>query len=248
MLIVSLNVNGVRSAMDKGLGRWIEDFAPDVVCFQEVKADRSLLPQIEAAFAGYRAYFSFAQKKGYSGVGTLTRQQPAEVFLQCGDDEFDREGRLIRLEFESFRLVNVYFPSGSMGAERQAVKERFMDFFYDYCAALPGRPTVIAGDFNICHQEIDIHHPERHHKDSGFLPHERAWFSKFLDMGWVDVFRQSHPEATAYTWWSFRSGARAKNLGWRIDYLLASRDLPFREARIHPEVVVSDHCPVSVRI
>ncbi len=248
MLVVSFNLNGVRSALDKGLAHWVAQTRPDVLCFQELKADRSLLPQVEAVFSEYRCYFSTAEKKGYSGVAILTLHEPNRVVVGCGNDEYDREGRMIQADFERFRLINVYLPSGSAGQERQAVKERFMDFFFDYCAALPPRPTLIAGDFNICHQEIDIHHPERHHKHTGFLPHEREWFGKFLACGRVDCFRRLHPHAVEYTWWSYRSQARAKNLGWRIDYIIASEDLPFSEARIHSDVYMSDHCPVSVRL
>lgn len=248
MLVVSFNLNGVRSALDKGLQDWVARLRPDVLCFQELKADRALLPQVEAAFPEYRGYFSPAEKKGYSGVGILARQEANRVVVGCGNDDYDREGRLVQTDFDRFRLINVYFPSGSSGDERQAVKERFMDFFFDYCAALPPRPTLIAGDFNICHQEMDIHHPERHHKHTGFLPHERAWFGKFLASGWVDSFRRLNPQSVEYTWWSYRSGARAKNLGWRIDYILASEDLELSEARIHSDVFMSDHCPISVRL
>jgi exodeoxyribonuclease-3 len=218
------------------------------LCFQELKADRSLLPQIQALFPQYHIQFATAEKKGYSGVATLTLQKPKSVAVGCGNDDFDKEGRIIRIELDSLRVVNVYFPSGSSGQERQSVKERFMDFFFDFCASLPPGPTLIAGDFNICHQECDIHHPERHHKHTGFLPHERQWFGKLLAQGWVDTFRKLNPESVEYTWWSFRAGARTKNLGWRIDYILASEDVKFSQARIHGEVLMSDHCPVSLKL
>jgi exodeoxyribonuclease-3 len=252
MKIVTFNLNGLRAADQKGLSEWIRIHDADIYCFQEIKMDASLHDTARALFPSYHAYFYSAQKKGYSGVGILSKHKPKEVTYGCGHDLYDAEGRNLWLHFDEFSLLNTYYPSGSQGEERQKIKEDFLAYMLPYLQnALEKYPKLVhVGDFNICHQEIDIHHPEKHHKVSGFLPHERAWFSSMLNLGLVDSLRVVNPNPDQYTWWSYRSGARAKNLGWRIDYQLVSEGLKDRiqDHRILSEIVMSDHCPTELHL
>jgi exodeoxyribonuclease III len=248
--IISYNVNGIRSAASKGLLNFIKEKDPDIVCFQELKA---LPTDVEPGLRepeGYKSYWHNAEKKGYSGVAIFTKQEPLHVEYGCGMPHYDREGRIIRLDFLEFSLLNVYLPSGSSGEERQAFKEVFMDEFYDYIRGLIVQfpRLVICGDLNICHKEIDIHNPVSNKNSSGFLPHERAWLSKFMDLGFVDSYRLHHPEPHQYSWWSFRFKSREQNKGWRIDYHLVSEALRenIADANIFQEAVQSDHAAVQV--
>jgi exodeoxyribonuclease III len=252
MRILTLNLNGLRSATSKGLVDWVAAHQADVYAFQELKLHAEIAPEHLAAFPGYRHYYHCAEQKGYSGVGFLTREEPIAVTCGTGDTEFDREGRVLRLDFPSLSILNIYLPSGTTGEPRQAVKERFLAHLLDYLPpVLEAHPKlVIVGDFNIAHTEHDIHHPTRAHKLSGFLPHERAWFSELLALGLVDTLRHIHPDGKLYTWFSFRSGARAKNLGWRLDYQLASTALvpQLIGAHVHSEAAFSDHLPVELSL
>lgn len=252
MKIVTYNVNGIRSAQSKGLLDWLRSTDADVVCLQEIKAS---LPDIDqAAFTdlGYFNYWYPAQKKGYSGVAILTKKEPKHVAYGSGLTQFDAEGRFIRADFDDLSVMSLYAPSGSSGEERQQVKFEFMDAFLPYAAELQQQlpKLVMCGDYNICHEAIDIHDPKGNAKSSGFLPEERAWFGELLASGWTDSFRHQVKEPHHYTWWSFRAGARANNKGWRIDYILTSKALQNQlgQVAIYPNAVHSDHCPSSLTL
>lgn len=254
--LVSLNLNGIRSATSKGLEAWVDQTRPDCICVQEVKAQA---PDVAGRFevlAGLRGHFHFAEKKGYSGVGIYTRHEPSEVRIGYGSSEFDAEGRYVELRFDTPRrrlsLVSCYFPSGSSGEERQQAKFRFLDQIYPHLQQLRGeREFILCGDVNIAHREMDLKNWKGNLKNSGFLPEERAWVTRLLDEGGlVDVYRQLQPEATdaAYTWWSNRGQAYAKNVGWRIDYHLATPALAARARTqaIYKGEKFSDHAPLTI--
>lgn len=239
--------------MRKGLVDWLasEDF--DVLCFQELKAHPDQFPQEEFEALGYHCFWEPAEKKGYSGVGLLSKKKPDSVQYGMGVKVYDNEGRILRADFGKTSVLSAYFPSGSSGEHRQAIKMKFLRAFTTYQRKLlEERPnSVICGDYNIAHKPIDIHDPVSNKKSSGFLPEERAWLDRFIKAGWVDSFRHIHPELEdQYSWWSLRSGARARNKGWRIDYCGVSSALQDRitDAGILPEVVHSDHCPIWVEI
>lgn len=247
--VSSLNLNGIRSATQKGLIDWISGNNYDMICFQELKATEADIPD-EVRNLEYHQYYHPAEKKGYSGVGILTKLKPESVQYGIGVDWIDREGRVLLLDYGSWCLASVYAPSGTTGDQRQEMKYLFLDdfsSFVDKMSAL-GKRVIYVGDFNIAHHEIDIHNPISNKKSSGFLPEERQWFSTFLDRGYTDVFRKLNPDLRdVYSWWSFRAGSRGNNKGWRIDYQLASRSLDdlLLGARIETDVVLSDHAPVT---
>ncbi len=252
MKIVTYNVNGIRAAITKGLLEWLQAVNPDVVCFQEIKAQIEQIPIERFEELGYHTYWYPAQKKGYSGVGILTKQKPNNVVYGMGMQSYDDEGRVLRIDFDNISVISVYHPSGTTGEVRQAFKMQWLDDFLNYIndlkATIPH--LVIAGDYNICHEAIDIHDPIRNATSSGFLPEERAWITKFIESGFIDTFRHFVKEPHHYTWWSFRAGARQKNLGWRIDYVMVSRALEshLKRAVILPEAKHSDHCPSLLEI
>jgi exodeoxyribonuclease III len=250
MHIVSYNVNGIRSATSKGLLNWMEQYKADVYCFQETKAERSQLDHAQFDFFGYNSYWFSAQKKGYSGVAIFTKHKPDNVVYGFGDPDFDSEGRIVRADFGDTSVISVYIPSGSSGDQRQAYKMVWLDYFYNYIDQLKKekKKLVICGDYNICHKPIDIHDPVSNKNSSGFLPEEREWLSKFIDNGFVDSFRQFHPEPHQYSWWTFRAGARERNKGWRIDYCMTTPNIEVKDAGILQQVKHSDHCPVWVHI
>lgn len=253
MLIASYNVNGIRSALSKGFREWLASENPDAVCLQEVKALENQFEISEFTDLGYHVYWFPAEKKGYSGVAILSKQKPTGVTYGMDHPFFDAEGRVIRADFDDWSLISAYFPSGSSGDERQAVKMQFLDDFFGYIQDLKQkRPNlVISGDYNICHKPIDIHNPVSNKNSSGFLPEEREWMSKFIEEGgFHDSFRNFNPDPHQYTWWSFRAGARKKNLGWRIDYHMVSDGLKDRmqTATIQANAIHSDHCPIFLKI
>ncbi len=252
MKIITYNVNGIRSAITKGFVDWLKAANPDMICLQEVKADENQIEKQLFEDLGYHIYWYSAEKKGYSGVAVLTKIKPKHVEYGCGIEIYDREGRVLRTDFEDFSLMSVYMPSGSSGQERQDFKFQWLADFQQYIDQLKVNfpNLIISGDYNICHQAIDIHNPKSNANSSGFLPEERAWMSGFLESGFIDTFRHFNPEPHHYTWWSFRAGARQKNLGWRIDYHCASKALEGRlkRALILPEAKHSDHCPALVEI
>ena len=251
--IITLNLNGIRSAWRKGVLPWLVSQQADVVCVQEVKAQLTDLTDEMHAPAGLHGYYHLAAKKGYSGVGLWCRRQPDAVIEGIGDAEFDAEGRYLRADFGQLSVISLYLPSGSSSPERQAAKFRFMASFFPLMAELAasGRDIVVCGDWNIAHQEIDLKNWRSNQKNSGFLPEERAWMSKVLEeAGWQDVYRRLHPEATdaCYTWWSNRGQAWAKNVGWRLDYQLATPRLAARArlATIYKAQRFSDHAPLLI--
>lgn len=251
--IITYNVNGIRSAISKGFIEWLVESKADVVCIQETKAQMDQIPILELEAVGYHTYCFSAQKKGYSGVAILTKIHPDKVLCGMGIPEYDAEGRFIRADFGETSVVSVYHPSGTTGEERQSFKMQWLSDFQNYVAELKKtRPNLIlCGDYNICHEAIDIHDPIRNAKSSGFLPEERAWMSGFLESGYTDSFRYKHPEEKDnYTWWSYRAGSRTKNLGWRIDYLMLAKSIvpQLKTAFIYPDIVHSDHCPSGITI
>lgn len=251
MRIISVNLNGIRSASSKGFYPWLEQQDADVVCLQELKAQQADMTEQMLTPSGMHGYFHYAQKKGYSGVGIYCRQKPLRVVEGLGIAEFDAEGRYLCADFADYSVVSLYLPSGSSGEERQAVKFKFMEAFMSHMMELmqSGREIVICGDWNIAHREIDLKNWRGNRKNSGFLPEERAWLTELFDkVGFVDVFRRVHPELEAYTWWSNRGQAWAKNVGWRIDYQIATPGIAARarSASIYTEQRYSDHAPLTV--
>jgi exodeoxyribonuclease-3 len=251
MRIISLNLNGIRSAFSKGAQPWLLQQQADIICVQELKAQAIDMTPEMLAPPGYHGYFHYAEKKGYSGVGIYTRQKPEAIIAGLGIAEFDSEGRYLEVQFGNLSVVSVYLPSGSSGEERQAMKFKFMAAFLPHLVRLrdSGREVIICGDWNIAHQEIDLKNWRGNRKNSGFLPEERAWLTQVFDeVGFVDVFRKLHPELEAYTWWSNRGQAWAKNVGWRIDYQIATPEIAqtARAASIYKEQRFSDHAPLIV--
>lgn len=250
--IISYNVNGIRAAISKGLLDWLRIVNPDIVCFQELKAQTEQIPVLDFEALGYHTFWFPAQKKGYSGVALLTKTQPDNVAFGMNIPKYDFEGRMIRADYGDISVISVYHPSGSSGDERQAFKMIWLEDFLSYVNELKKtRPNlIICGDYNICHKPIDIHDPIRNATSSGFLPEEREWLSRFIDSGFVDSFRHFNQEPHNYTWWSFRANARSKNLGWRIDYEMVSKPIEplMRRALILPQAKHSDHCPVTLEM
>ncbi|MDR0428263.1 MAG: exodeoxyribonuclease III [Dysgonamonadaceae bacterium] len=253
MRIVSFNLNGIRAAVNKGLFEWLEKDNPDVFCVQETKAQPEQIDLLTFQSLGYsHSIICSAQKKGYSGVAVFSKTKPDFHTVGIKHPMFDSEGRVIRADFGDLTVVCVYIPSGTTGDVRQAIKMDFLKVFTTYLLSLrKERPNlVICGDYNICHKAIDINHPERHQKTSGFLPEEREWFDRFMEHGFVDSFREFNKEPKQYSWWSYRADAREKNLGWRIDYHIVTQELMNRlkHAEIQPDIRFSDHSPVVLEI
>lgn len=258
MRVISLNLNGIRSASSKGLLPWVEALQADCMGVQELKAQAQDLSPELSVLDGMNGYFHFAQKKGYSGVGLYTRHTPTEVITGLGHPAFDDEGRYVEVRHDTperrLSIISCYFPSGSSGDERQQAKYRFIDAVYPHLMALKAeREFILVGDVNIAHREADLKNWKGNLKNSGFLPEERAWMTRLLDPaegGLVDVYRRLHPDTTdeCYTWWSNRGQARAKNVGWRIDYHLATPGVAAlaRRAHIYKEQWFSDHAPLTV--
>lgn len=252
LTLLSWNVNGLRAVVRKGFLAWLREAAPDVLCLQETRVDEAHLPQEIAALSEYHGYWNAAQvRKGYSGTGLLTRVQPLEVQTSLGIPEFDQEGRIQIARYETFTLINCYFPNGRRDQQRVDFKLAFYEAFLEHCEALRrmGQAIIFCGDVNTAHRPIDLTHPGPNRNASGFLPEERAWVDRFIAAGYVDTFRHFHPQATGqYTWWSQATRARDRNVGWRIDYFfVAAEVLPrVRDAFILPEVLGSDHCPVGI--
>ncbi len=252
MKIISYNVNGIRAAISKGFIEWLTQANPDVICLQEIKATPDQIPTLDFELAGYPYHYWFpATKKGYSGVAILSKIKPNNVVYGTEIAHMDFEGRNIRVDFDDLSVMSLYLPSGT-NIERLDHKFMYMREFQEYVTEL--RKTVpnlvICGDYNICHEAIDIHDPVRNKTVSGFLPEERAWLNAFMQAGFIDSFRHLNKDPHHYTWWSYRAGARGNNKGWRIDYCLVSHPLKDRIKRavILPEAKHSDHCPTMVEI
>ena len=252
MKIISYNVNGIRAALKKGFIDWLKSANPDVICLQEIKAQKDQLDLSVFKNAGYHYNYWFsAQKKGYSGVAILSKTEPTNVVFGTGIESMDFEGRNIRADFDGVSVMSLYLPSGTNLA-RLEHKLEYMDLFQDYINTLKKEVPnlIICGDYNICHEAIDIHDPMRNKNISGFLPEERAWMSQFLENGFVDAFREFNLEPHNYSWWSYRANSRANNKGWRLDYTFVSQPLQekLKRAVILSEAVHSDHCPVLVEL
>ncbi|MBI2790605.1 MAG: exodeoxyribonuclease III [Gammaproteobacteria bacterium] len=250
MRIISLNLNGIRSATTKGAFRWLSLQNADVICLQEVRADEELLKQEAYQLSGYHCYHTWAQKKGYSGVSIYTKQEPTKVVRQLGFDLADQEGRYIHVEFDNIVIASIYMPSGTSGDARQKLKYEFLDkYFLILDKNLQSKQSyVICGDWNIAHKNIDLKNWKTNQKNSGFLPEERAWLESVFAKGWVDAFRVLNQEPEQYTWWSHRANARANNVGWRIDYQVVTPDLKdkIKSVAIYNEEIFSDHAPLIV--
>jgi len=250
--ILSWNVNGIRAVQKKGFLSWLESESPEILCMQETKVTIDQLSADLIHPPGYASYWNSALKKGYSGVGVYTKQEPLAVDTSMGNPLFDGEGRFIRMDFPDFTLLNIYFPNGKMSPERLKFKLDFYDDFLLYIEALrrEQRNLVFVGDLNTAHREIDLARPKENEKISGFLPIEREWIDKVVDKGYVDTFRRLYPETVKYSWWDLKSRARERNVGWRIDYVFVTAELlpSVKKAFILTDVTGSDHCPVGIEL
>jgi len=250
MKITTWNVNGIRAALGKGLKDWVISESPDVFCVQETKASHHQLTDENKNFPGYEIIWNSAQRPGYSGVATFCKTPPLEIELGLGEERFDVEGRVISTRYSDFRLFNIYFPNGQRGQDRVDYKLDFYARLLNICDGLvsSGENVIITGDFNTAHMPIDLRHPKENENTSGFLLEERAWVDKFLQHGFVDVYRRLYPDRVQYTWWTYRMAARPRNIGWRLDYFLVSEKLAsrVRDVIIHDHIPGSDHCPVSL--
>jgi exodeoxyribonuclease III len=244
------NINGLRMAYKKGYLGWFLEEKPDILCLQETKVSEDQLPDELKRIEGYEAYYSSHEKSGYSGVAEFTRPKPKNVKSGFGIARFDNEGRILISDYGKFILFNIYFPNGKASAQRLRYKMDFYDEFLEYVDALrkKGAKIVVCGDFNTAHTEKDLARPKENSKVSGFLPEERAWMDKLVEHGYLDTFRMFNQEADNYSWWSVRSGARARNVGWRIDYFFVSDNLRknVKSACIRSDIMGSDHCPVGI--
>ncbi len=251
--ILSYNVNGIRAAETKGLSNWLKIVNADVVCLQEIKVSEEDFDGSKFQALGYECFIFPAVKKGYSGVAVFSKIKPDFVQKGIGIKAYDDEGRNLRIDLGDLSIMSAYFPSGTTGDERQAVKMKYLDDYFAYIHELRKTRSkiVVAGDYNICHTAIDIHDPIRNKDVSGFKPEERAWMEKYFNSGFTDAFRYKHPDALhQYSWWSYRANARNNNKGWRIDYITVTNNLQsnIAEARMHQDAKHSDHCPVECRM
>ncbi len=252
MKIFSYNVNGIRAAIKKGFLEWLSEYSPDIICLQEIKANSDQLDLDLFNKIGYKYNYWFsAKKKGYSGVAILSKHKPISVHYGTGIDHMDFEGRNLRLNFEKFSVMSLYLPSGT-NIQRLGYKFRYMEEFHNYIMELKKSipNLLICGDYNVCHNSIDIHDPIRNAKVSGFLPEERLWISNFMNLGFVDSFRHLNSEPHFYSWWSYRANSRANNKGWRIDYNMVSETLKSKisSSYILDQIFHSDHCPIAVEL
>ena len=252
MRLISWNVNGIRAADRKGFFDWFKKYSPDIFCVQEIKAMPDQFPKHLKNTPGYHIYINSAKRKGYSGVATYTKHKPIDVKKGFGIEKFDSEGRTLITEFDDFVLFNIYFPNGKQSQERLDYKLEFYDTFLDYAENLKaeGKNIVVCGDFNTAHKEIDLARPKANEKISGFLPIERAWIDRFIDHGYTDTFREFNERPDQYTWWSIRTRARERNVGWRIDYFFVNNEIlpKVKDAFILQDVMGSDHCPIGIEI
>ncbi len=252
MKIYSWNVNELRAVQKNGFVDWVKHEQPDIICLQETKIQEDQLTDELNDIGGYQAYFSFAQRKGYSGVATYTKEKPVDVIYGIGNLKYDSEGRVLITEYPAFTLLNIYFPNGQKDDHRLKYKMEFYDAVLEFCDDLvrKGRKLIISGDYNTAHREIDLKNPKSNEKRSGFLPEERAWIDKFISQGYIDTFRHFFPDQIKYSWWSYRFNARKKGVGWRIDYHFVSRNLieQVKGADILDQVMGSDHCPVMIEL
>ncbi|MHB8818131.1 MAG: exodeoxyribonuclease III [Bellilinea sp.] len=248
--ITTWNVNGYRAVLKKGFDSWIRQDQSDVICLQEVKTRPDQVDEVFRSWDGYDAYWNPAERPGYSGVAVFTRTHPLEIGYGLDDARFDSEGRVIWLRFSDFTLYNIYFPNGQRGMDRVAYKLDFYSRLLEICSERHsrGERVILTGDFNTAHQEIDLANPKQNSHISGFLPEERAWVTRYLENGFIDAFRHLYPDKVQYTWWTYITNARARNVGWRLDYYLVSSAMMsgIKDVEIQDQVMGSDHCPVSI--
>ncbi len=250
MKITTWNVNGIRAAMKKGFLDWFGESEPDVLCLQEVKAYKEQVSEELTHVSGYHQFWNSAERAGYSGVATFSKSEPLSVTAGFGAEKFIGEGRTIVTKFPEFYLFNIYFPNGQRDQERLDYKLGFYEALLSHCDELiaAGNEVIITGDFNTAHREIDLANPKSNEKNSGFMPIEREWIDRYLEHGFIDAFRELHPEKVQYSWWTYRFGARSRNVGWRLDYYLVTKGVMenVKDVIIHDDVMGSDHCPVSL--
>jgi len=252
MKLISWNINGIRAGERKGIFDWVLDYSPEIICFQETKAQTNQLSNKILNLKGYHSYWHSAKRKGYSGVATYTKEEPLNVITKLDIPEFDKEGRIIITEFQKFILCNVYFPNGKKDKIRLKYKMDFYDMFLNFIDNLreKGKKVIFCGDVNTAHQEIDLARPKENSKTSGFLPKERAWIDQVVKNGYLDTLREFNTEPEFYSWWDFKTRARERNVGWRIDYFFIEQSLRknLKDAFILPDIMGSDHCPVGIEI
>lgn len=249
MKLISWNVNGIRACVEKGFKEFFKEIDADIFCIQETKCQPG---QIDLEFEGYQSFWNSAEKKGYSGTAIFTKEKPLSVKYGIGIEEHDQEGRVITLEFEEFYMVTIYTPNSKRELERLKYRQQWEDEIRNYLVTLnQTKPVIMCGDLNVAHQEIDLKNPKTNHRSAGFTDEEREKMTELLDAGFIDSFRYLYPtQEEAYSWWSYMRKAREKNVGWRIDYFIVSKDFEDRikEAKIYPDVMGSDHCPVGLEI
>ena len=252
MEIVTFNVNGLRAILKKNFMDWFKNQNPDILCLQEIKASKEQVNADIIEVEDYNVYWNSAERPGYSGVLTFSKEPPADIQFGLGIDRFDKEGRLIRTKFPEFTLLNVYFPNGKMSDERLKFKLDYYDAFLEFSENLKksGEELIITGDLNTAHKEIDLANPKENEKYSGFLPIEREWMDKFVSYGYIDTFRHFHPDPKQYTWWTYRFKARERNIGWRIDYFFVTKGLidKVQDSTILKDVYGSDHAPILLKL
>lgn len=253
MKLVSWNVNGIRAVYRNGFMKWFDAVQPDILALQEIRATEAQVPEEIRALGGYHKYWYPAERKGYSGVGLISKYEPLDIRYGLGIEEFDTEGRVMIAEFDDFVLFNAYFPSGTRGLTRVNYKMAFNEAFLEECERCrkQGSRIIFCGDVNIAHNEIDLTHAKANETNSGFLPIERAWLDRVVEAGYIDTFRHLYPDMVEqYSWWTVRGNARAKNVGWRIDYFFTTEELvpSIQDATIHTDVMGSDHCPVGLEL
>ncbi|HLC72918.1 MAG TPA: exodeoxyribonuclease III [Candidatus Nanoarchaeia archaeon] len=249
MKLISWNVNGIRAVLKKGFDTWLKKEHPDVLCLQETKIDKHEIHGKFDHIEGYHMYFNSGKKKGYAGVATFSKEKLDNVTYGLDLKDFEDEGRVVITDHKHFLLLNIYFPNSGRGHDRVKYKLEFCDKVLQVCEHLrkQGKKLVICGDYNIAHEELDLKNPKQNHETAGFLPEERAWMTKFLSKGYIDIFRKQHPgEEGYYTWWTYRFQARQRNIGWRVDYFCITPDLEkhIKQTKILKDVMGSDHCPV----
>lgn len=249
MKLISWNVNGIRACLTKGFSDFFKEINADIFCIQETKCQPD---QVELEFDGYTSYWNSAEKKGYSGTAIFTKEKPKNVTYGIGIEEHDKEGRVITLEFDDFYMVNIYTPNSKRGLERLSYRQIWEDEIRKYLLKLnESKPVIMCGDLNVAHKEIDLKNPKSNRGNAGFTDEERSKMTELLDAGFIDTFRLLYPDKeNAYSWWSYMGHAREKNVGWRIDYFIVSKDIENRvkKATIYPEIIGSDHCPVGLEI
>lgn len=249
MKLISWNVNGIRACINKGFKDFFNEIDSDIFCIQETKCQKD---QIDLEFEGYTSYWNSAEKKGYSGTAIFTKQKPISVTYGIGIEEHDKEGRVITLEFEKFYMINIYTPNSKRELERLAYRQIWEDEIRKYMLKLnENKPVIMCGDLNVAHKEIDLKNPKTNRHNAGFTDEERNKMTELLDAGFVDTFRVLYPDKeNAYSWWSYMGHAREKNVGWRIDYFIVSKSIEncIKEAKIHSDILGSDHCPVELEI